>query len=97
MQNDNTKPVKQWTFEEFTKWVTAIEGMPEHLGATFVENNINGAALIATKKVNSKDSSVSKVTSLTLLLEEISNLRIENKPEVQAIFVDHNVYFFEKS
>ena len=39
---------------------------------------------------------MSKVRPLTLLLEEISNLRRENNPEAQDIFVDHNAYFFKK-
>ena len=97
MQNDNTTPSKKWNLEEFAKWVTAIEGMPDNLDATSAENKTNGAAMLAMKEEKLKSSSESKVRPLTLLLEEISNLRIENKPEVQAIFVDHNVYFFEKS
>ena len=97
MQNNNTTPVKQWNFEESAKWVTAVEGMPDNLGDTSGENNINSDALLAMKEEKLNSYSVSKVRPLTLLLEEISNLRIENKPEVQAIFVDHNVYFFEKS
>ena len=97
MQNDNTTPVKQWNFEEFAKWVTAIEGMPDNLYATSVENKINGAAILAMKEEKLKSSSESKVRPLTLLLEEISNLRIENKPEAQAIFVYYYVYFLEKS
>ena len=97
MHNDNTTSLKQWNFEEFSKWVTAIEGMPDNLDATSAENKTNGAAMLAMKEEKLKSSSESKVRPLTLLLEEISNLRIENKPEVQAIFVDHNVYFFEKS
>ena len=96
VHNDNTTPVKQCNSEEFSKWVTAIEVMPDNLGATSVENNINGTAMLAMKEEFFNSSSVSKVRPLTLLLEEISNLRIENKPEAQAIFVDHNVYFFEK-
>ena len=97
MHNYNTTPVKQWNFEEFAKWNTAVEGMPDNLGDTSGENNINSGALLSMKEEKLKSSRASKVRPLTLLLDEISNLHIENKPEAQAIFVDHNVYFFEKS
>ena len=97
VHNDNTTPVKQWNFEEFAKWVTAIEGMPDNLDATSAENKTNGAAMLAMKEEKLKSSSESKVRPLTLLLEEISNLRIENKPEARAIFYYYYVYLFEKS
>ena len=48
------------------------------------------------KEENFMAVSVSKVVPLTLLLEEIANLRREKKPETQAVFVDHNAYCFGK-
>ena len=68
--------------------------MPDGIGATFLENNYNGTALLDIQEEKYKAVGVSKVGPLNLLLEEITNLRIENKPEAQAVFVDHNFYCF---
>ena len=95
VRKDSITSVNQWTCEEVTKWVTSIEGMPDNVGATFLENNVNRAALLAMKK-NFKAAGVSKVGSLALLLEEIANLRREEKAEAQDVFVDHNAYCFGK-
>ena len=61
-----------------------------------MENNVNGPDLLAIKEENFMAVSVSKVVPLTLLLEEITNLRRKKKPETQAVFVDHNAYCFGK-
>ena len=41
MQKDKMTPAKQWSCEEVAKWVIAIEGMPDNVGATFLGNDVN--------------------------------------------------------
>ena len=69
VRKDNTKSVKQWNCEEVTNWVTKIEGMPDNVGATFLEKYVNGSALLDMQEENFKASGVSKVGPLTLMLE----------------------------
>jgi len=89
-QKDKTTPAKQWSCEEVAKWVTAIEGMPDNVGATFVRNDVNGAALLAMRQENFKGIGVTKAGPLALLLKEIASLR------TKAVFVNHNSYCFGK-
>ena len=95
-QQDKTTSAKDWSCEEVAEWVTRIEGMSNGIFNTFLENNVNGAALLAIQEEFFKDDGVSKVGPLTLLLEEITHLHREKKPEAQAVFVDHNAYCFGK-
>ena len=90
MQKDKTAPAKQWSCEEVSKWVTEIGGMPENVGATFVRNDVNGAALFAMHQDDFKDIDMTKAGPLDLLLKEIASLR------TKAIFVDDNSYCFGK-
>ena len=82
-QQDKTTSAKDWSCEEVAEWVTRIEGMSNGIFNTFLENNVNGAALLAIQGENFKDDGVSKVGPLTLLLEEITHLHIEKKPELR--------------
>jgi len=94
VQQDNTKAVKKWSCEDVSKWVTAIEGMPDNIGATFVGNDVNGVALLVMGREDLKDIGVTKAGPLALLLKEITNLCREKKSE--AVFIDHSAYCFQK-
>ena len=61
VKKDNTTSVKQWTCEDIAKWVIENGGMPDNMGATFWENNVNRAALLSMQNENFKDDGVSKV------------------------------------
>ena len=89
-QKDKTTPAKQWSCEEVAKWVTEIGGMPDNVGATFVRNDVNGAALFAMQRDDFKDIGMTKAGPLALLLKEIASL------STKAIFVNHNCCCFGK-
>ena len=89
-QKDKSAPAKQWSCEDVTKWVTAIEGMPDNVGATFVRNDVNGSAVLAMRQENFKGIGVTKEGPLALLLKEISSLH------TKSIFVNLNSYCFVK-
>ena len=50
VNQDKTTPENYWICEEVAKWVTTIEGMPDVIGTTFLENNVHGAALLAMQE-----------------------------------------------
>ena len=49
--------------------------MPDRIGTNFLENNVNGAALLDMQEENFKAAGVSKVVPLTLLSKGIAKLR----------------------
>ena len=89
-QKDKTAPAKQWNCEEVSKWVTAIEGMPDNVRATFLGDDVNGATLLAMQQENFKGIGVTKAGPLALLLKEIASLH------TKAIFLNHISYCFGK-
>ena len=64
-----TPPAKQWSFEEVSKWITAIEGIPDNVGATFLRNDVNRFALLAMRQENFKGIIVTEAIPLALLLK----------------------------
>ena len=86
--------MKNWRYDDVAKWVTSIEGIPDDINTTLLENNINGTALLVMGWEELKEIGMDQVGSLALLLEEIKNLCRENKSE--AVLIDHNVYQFKK-
>ena len=41
VQQDKTSSVKKWSYDAVEKWVTAIEGIPDGIGTTFLDDKIN--------------------------------------------------------
>ena len=62
-------PSKQWSCEEVAKWATEIEGMPDNVGATFLGNDVNGAAFLAMRQENFEGIGATKAGTLALLLK----------------------------
>ena len=79
-----TALANQWICDEVTKLVTSIEGIPENVGATFLGNDVNGAALLSIRHDNYKGIGVTKARPLAFMLKEIARLH------TKAIFVKHN-------
>ena len=74
VQQDKTSSVKKWSYDAVEKWVTAIEGMPDDIGTTFLDDKINGTALLVVGWEYLKEIGMNQVGTLALLLEEITNL-----------------------
>ena len=68
--------------------------MSDDIGTTFLENKVNGVALLVMGREDFKEIGVTQVGPLAILLEEIKNLCQEKKAE--AVFVDQNAYCFGK-
>ena len=92
VHKDKTKSSKKWICEDVSKWVTAIEGVPDNIGATFVSNDVNRVALIVMGWEELKYIGVTKAGPLDLLFKETTSLCRENIYE--AIFVNHSSYCF---
>ena len=74
VQQDKTSSVKKWSYYAVTKWITAIEGMTDDIGTTFLDYKINGTALLVVRWEYLKEIGMNQVGTLALLLEEITNL-----------------------
>ena len=46
VQQENMASVKKWIWEVVSKWITAIKGVFDEIGPTFMENKVNGSALL---------------------------------------------------
>ena len=69
VQQDKTSSVKKWSYYAVTKWLTSIEGMPDDIGTTFLDNKINGTALLDLGREDLKEIGMNQIGTLALLLE----------------------------
>ena len=74
VREDKTTLEKEWICNEVSKWVAAMKGMPDNVGATFVNNGANGIALLIMGREDLNDIGVTKTGPLVPLLKEIENL-----------------------
>ena len=74
VREDKTTLAKEWSCNEVSKWVAAIKGMHENVGATFMINDVNGIALLINGREDLKNIGVTKTGPLVILLKEIEKL-----------------------
>ena len=69
VQQKNTTSEEEWSCEEVSKWAATIKRMTDDVGPSLVRSGVNESVFLSIKRYNLKETGLTQVGSLALLLK----------------------------